>query len=93
MCGNLISYPTEQFSKLIFVSAVEKSDILERSFSKRVEMKATFSPQQDGRMNTADVRANWEEVKYMCLYSTYKASHIINMINILYKERSKAGGY
>ena len=56
------------------LKTVEKYDVLERGFSKRLETKATWKKRWEDKhwkLNiAADVHASWEKVKRMCLYST-----------------------
>ena len=56
---------------------VEKYDVLERGFSKRLETKATWKKRwedEDRKLYIAvGVDASWEKVKRMCLYSTETA--------------------
>ena len=58
------------------LKTVEKYDVLERKFSKRLVRDESYLGEGTSEIYiAADVDASWERVKRMCLYSTDAALH------------------
>ena len=76
------------------LKTVEKYDVLERGFLKRLETKPTWKKRWEHEhrkfYKAADVNASWEKIKRMCLYSTDTAFTQHEHDNILHKPKLKS---